>query len=257
MAKPPTIASLVRTATHSEEQYIINTTEIFAEHDSDRIIEYFGRLSLPRTWAEEKPGAFGEESIASARSLQLEHAEMAGVTKYLERNQRKIKWHVTHPAMEGAESVALIFAAQADFAVLRIQRVLHLLPQIEVLSPQDWGIARELLNRAFRDYRQTLGLVTGRWMEALMETAEDHDAFVAAMSPFPSLIREKTALLESQREAIEKVRVELAVQPPGYPVVKPPRYFGGDLLDNNSWKHFWGEVGNMGDGLRQQVGLGI
>ena len=257
MAKPPTIASLVRTATTSQEQYIITTTEMFAEHDSERIIEYFGRLSLPRTWGEEKPGEFGEEAILSARSVHTELAEMAGVTKYLERNQRKIKWHVTHPGIDGAESVALIFAAQADFAMLRIRRILHLISNIDVLTPEDWGVARELLNRAFRDYRQTLELVTGRWMEALMETAEDHDTFVAAMSPFPSLIREKTAALEAQREDIEKVRESLSVQPPGYPMVKPPRYFGGDLLDNSSWKHFWGEVGKMGDGLRQQVGLGI
>lgn len=257
MAKPPTIASLVRTATTSQEQYIINTTEMFAEHDSDRIIEYFGRLSLPRTWAEEKPAEFGEEAVLSARSVHIELAEMAGVTKYLERNQRKIKWHVTHPGIDGASSVALIFAAQADFAMLRIRRVLHLISNIDVLTPEDWGVARELLNRAFRDYRQTLGLVTGRWMEALMETAETHEAFVEAMAPFPALIREKTAALEAQREDIEKVREALSVQPPGYPLVKPPRYFGGDLLDNSSWGHFWGEVGKMGDGLRQQVGLGI
>ena len=220
MAKPPTIASLVRTATTSQEQYIINTTEMFAEHDSERIIEYFGRLSLPRTWAEEKAGEFGEEAILSARSVHIELAEMAGVTKYLERNQRKIKWHVTHPGIDGASSVALIFAAQADFAMLRIRRVLHLISNIDVLTPEDWGVARELLNRAFRDYRQTLGLVTGRWMEALMETAESHEAFVEAMAPFPSLIREKTAALEAHRDDIEKVRVSLSVQPPGYPMVK-------------------------------------
>ena len=45
----------------------------------------------------------------------------------------------------------------------------------------------------------------------------------------------------------------LAVQPDGYPLVKPPRYFGGDLLDQGSWKHYWGDVGTLADNLRQHV----
>ncbi|MED5371003.1 MAG: hypothetical protein VX899_08330 [Myxococcota bacterium] len=257
MAKPPTIASLVRIATHSEEDYVANTTAIFAEQDSDRIMEYFGRLSLPRTWAEEKPGAFGDEAIQSARSIDFEHAEMAGVTKYLERNQRKVKWHISHPGTDGVESVMLIFAAQADFAKLRMQRILWLLGQQEVLSPEEWGKTRELLNRGFRDYRNILQLVTGRWMEAVSEAAESPEAFITAMQPFPKLIREKTVMLEEMRDEIEKVRVELAVQPDGYPVVKPPRYFGGDLLDNASWNHFWGQVSTLGDGMRAQIGLTV
>ena len=61
--------------------------------------------------------------------------------------------------------------------------------------------------------------------------------------------------LASLRDEVEVARLDLAVQPEGYPMVRPPRYFGGDLMETMSWKHFWGEVGTLQDNMRQHVDL--
>ena len=91
----------------------------------------------------------------------------------------------------------------------------------------------------------------------MIKTADDRQEALSALDGYPQMIREATNLLSGLREEVEAVRITLSVQPLGYDVISPPRYFSGDLLETGSWKHFWGEVGNMSDHLRQQVGLGI
>ena len=261
--KPPTIASLVRTATKSQKLYVENTCYILIEDDKERIIEYFTRLSLPRAWDPEQAedtAEWSQEAIDNVKDFAFELELMAGMTKYLERNLRKIKWHISHPgepdAAASAGAVALIFDMQGDFAAFRIRRLMQLMKNTETLSAQDWGTARELLNRAYRDYRSSVSLVVTRYLEALLGASEAEDA-IAALQGYPQLMRKHTEILEGLRSEVEEIRQTLAVQPDGYPLVSPPRYFGGDLLDSTSWKHFWGDVGTMSDSLRQHVGLGI
>lgn len=258
--KPPTIASLVRLATKSQKLYVDNTCYILLEDDKERIVEYFTRLSLPREWTDEDLSDWTPEAIDSVQSFAVELHLMEGMTKYLERNLRKIKWHITHAAepdaAASAAAVYLIFNAQGDFAAFRIRRLIALMKRGETMTPTDWGTARELLNRAYRDYRSSVHLITTRYLEALLGASEAEDA-IAALQGYPQLMRKHTEILEGLRSEVEEVRQTLAVQPDGYPLVSPPRYFGGDLLDSASWKHFWGDVGTMNDTLRQHVGLGI
>ena len=259
--KPPTIASLVRLAAKSQKIYIENTVGIFVEDDSDRIVEYFGRLSLPRAWEDEEViTEWPAEGVDTATAISREHELMAGITKYIERNVRKIKWHISHPGEGGAaasaNAVALVFEAQAEFAKLRLRRCIKLLAEAEILSAQEWGQARELMNRAFRDYRTTVQLIANKYLEQLFSVCERDEA-LEALAGYPAMIRKHTEELDALRDQIEEVRLAASVQPEGYPVVAPPRYFGGDLLDTASWKYFWGEVGNLSDNIRQQVGLGI
>ena len=259
--KPPTIASLVRTACQSHKMYVDNTSYILIEGDPDRIIEYFTRLSLPRSWDNEERGewaaeAFGPEGHTLADELHL----FTGMIKYIDRNARKIKWHISHPgepdAQASADAVRLVFSAQAEFCAFRIRRVLKILEGHKTLTAKEWGQTRELLNRCYRDYRLGVQLVTTRYLEELMGASDPEDA-IKALSPYPEVFKENTAILDGLRDEIEEMRQTLAVQPEGYPIVRPPRYFGGDLLDSPSWKHFWGEVGTLSDTMRQHVGLGI
>ncbi|MCP4807571.1 MAG: hypothetical protein GY913_28675 [Proteobacteria bacterium] len=259
--KPPTIASLVRIACQSHKMYVENTCYILMEGEPERIIEYFTRLSLPRAWAEEDRGewhvdAFGPEGHTLADELHL----MEGMVKYIDRNARKIKWHISHPgepdAQASGDAVALVFAAQGEYAAFRIRRVLKILDTHKTLTAKEWGQTRELLNRAYRDYRLAVQLVTTRYLEELLGAADPEDA-MKALQGYPAIFKEHTAILDGLRDEIEVMRQTLAVQPEGYPIVRPPRYFGGDLLDTPSWKHFWGEVGTLSDNMRQHVGLGI
>lgn len=257
MSKPPTVASLVRTAAKSEKLYVDNVSYILIEDDKERIVEFFTRLSLPKTWEEDESGDFTAEAISSAKDLPYEASLMEGQTKYIERNIRKLKWHISHAEPDNAASVALLFKAQWSFAELRIRRVITLLQREECHGAIEWGNARELLNRAYRDYRQTVDLVTGPWLEAIIKMSDDRDVALASLEGFPQMIRDCTNSLSALRDEVEEVRVGLSVQPMGYDVISPPRYFSGDLLESGAWKHFWGDVGNMSDHLRQQVGLGI
>jgi hypothetical protein len=257
MSKPPTIASLVRTATKSQKMYVDNVSYILIEDDKDRIVEFFTRLSLPKVWEEEETAEFTSEAITCIHDFRFELDIMAGQTKYIERNIRKLKWHITHAEPENAGSVALLFRAQAKFADFRIKRIIHLLEAQECHGAIDWGTARELLNRAYRDYRQTVELVTGAWLEAVLKMSDDRDAALKELDGFPQMMREATENLDGLRDRVEGVRAGLSVQPLGYDVISPPRYFSGDVLETDAWKHFWGDVGSMSDHLRQQVGLGI
>jgi hypothetical protein len=256
MSKPPTIASLVRTATHSEKQYVENTTAMFLAADHERTKEYFSRLSMPRVWAVEEPAEFPPEALETIYDFAVEYDLMAGQTKFIERNIRKIKWHISHPSLEGSDSIALIFGIQANYACMRIRRVVELLKASETLTAQEWGTARELLNRCYRDYRQTVELISNRWLEVLLESVP-RDQALASLEGYPQMIRKASAELEGLRDVVEAVRLQGGVKPEGYPLVKPPRYFGGDLLDPDSWKHFWSEVATSTEALKQQVGLGI
>ncbi|MCB9742948.1 MAG: hypothetical protein H6741_05555 [Alphaproteobacteria bacterium] len=252
-SKPPTIASLVRLSAKSEADfYGILSDVLVNEEDQERVVEYLTRLNLPKTMEPSDDIQVADEVTSTVTNFDDELALANGFEKFTARHLRKLKWHVSHPSIEGVTPVTLLYRSTAIMAYLRIARVVSLLGSKDVLSTHEWGTARELLNRAYRDYRMATNVLTVSWLEALMESGEAEE-IRQALDHLPSVVYAQIRKLERLREEVEAARVELTVQPPGYPPVKPPRYFGGDLLDTSSWKHFWGEVNNLADGLQQQV----
>ncbi|MCB9760086.1 MAG: hypothetical protein H6739_09655 [Alphaproteobacteria bacterium] len=251
--KPPTIASLVRLSAKTEQDFndILSRT-LLEEDDTERVVEYLTRLNLPKTMALSEGATLSEEALNKVTDFDQEAVLSKGFIKFTERHIRKLKWHVSHPSLESVVPVALLFRAISTVAHLRIGRVVALLKSRDVLSAHDWGMTRELLNRAYRDFRHATGIVTGAWYEALVEAIPVEEVRTA-LDALPGQVYEQIRLLERLRAEIEAARLTLAVKPDGYPEVRPPRYFGGDLLEDVSWKHFWGEVANMADGLQQQV----
>ena len=97
-------------------------------------------------------------------------------------------------------------------------------------------------------------LATENWVESLLENC-DQENVRASLAVLPDHINTYADRLSALRDEVDARRSDLAVQPEGYPLVRPPRYFGGDLLDQTSWKHYWGDVGTLADNLRQHVSL--
>ena len=59
--------------------------------------------------------------------------------------------------------------------------------------------------------------------------------------------------LEEHRHRFEERRLELTVLPPGFDPVKPPNYFGGDLLARGPWKQFWVMIENKSHHFREAL----
>lgn len=241
-----------RQSVRSQQEFMDLVAQVIAdERDADRVADQLTRLGVPRTLDTEE-AAWGEAAIVSATDFDSEHALAAGFVKFADRHVRKLKWHLSHAALDGVEAVSVLYRVLGDISQLRIARVVHLLTSKQVLTPHEWGLARELLNRTYRDFRQATALVATSWPEALIE-ATDREAARRALEHLPGLVRQQSVKLSALRERIEAARNALAVKPDGYPIVRPPRYFGGDLLDAVSWKHFWGEVHILADSLHQHV----
>jgi hypothetical protein len=68
------------------------------------------------------------------------------------------------------------------------------------------------------------------------------EQFAELLGSFHEYLDDSIGKLEDARTRIEDRRLELAVLPEGYPAVKPPVYFGGDLLARGPWKLFWSQV---------------
>ena len=71
---------------------------------------------------------------------------------------------------------------------------------------------------------------------------------------FYAFIDAHVRLLAEYREKIEERRMQLSVLPEGFPPVKPPNYFGGDLLGKGPWKQFWAVVDQRAHHFREAVG---
>lgn len=254
-AKPPSLASLVRIAGAGEEAFIQGTLAIIDEADNERTVEYLTRLNLPRDFALHPDGI---PSLAGLPMTVLDFEDEIvvtdGIEKFIERHIRKLKWLVNHPDLEAIGAGVGLYRAMSIIAELRVRRVLALLEQHEVLNPREWGTARELLNRAYRDFRRASSLLTHEFFESMSSSCERDDVR-RIMEPLPKVMNDHGIKLAALREDIETARMALAVQPEGYPLVRPPRYFGGDLLEAMSWKHFWGEVSTLQDSMRQHVDL--
>ena len=60
--------------------------------------------------------------------------------------------------------------------------------------------------------------------------------------------------LEEARERVEERRSELTVLPEGHPPVKPPLYFGGDVLGRGPWTQYWKALNSKAHHFRESVG---
>jgi len=258
MTKVATIASLVRTAAKQESDFVATIIGVFEEEDVDRIWEFFDRLNIPRSQGAESGLLDPLPSLitdATTRiwDFQAEHKISKGVQRYLDRHERKIKWHATHPSIEGTENVLLLFRAAMSVTELRLKRLKLLLDSKDEITAHEWWIARELMNRGYLSFRNFLNLAAGPWVDAI-QVAVDRDELAEKLGNFYELVDAQVRLLEDMRGLIEDRRMELTVLPDGYPPVNPPRYFGGDLMGRGPWKQFWANLNSKAHYFRESIG---
>jgi hypothetical protein len=253
-AKRPSIASLVRDAGASEAGFVTALGVILAEKDTDRFVEFTTRLNQPLRMEDSEEEAAGIDTLEiDVSDFETEAVYAAALNKFNARHMRKIKWHISHPDIDTVGPGIRIYRCIARIAELRLRRMIALLNSKEVLNPSEWGLARELMNCAYREFRDSTELVTQTWLESLFENFEQ-DEVRTRFAELPNVVDSWADRLSSLRDEVEARRGSMAVQPPEpYPTVRPPRYFGGDLMAQSAWKHYWGEVGTLADSLRQHV----
>jgi len=252
-----TITSLIRAATKTEPDFYRVTNDMLAAGDTARLAEYFDKMNIPRSAGGVEDFNLSEHpiegSINAVENFAAEIAVSQGIQKFIERHLRKLKWHWTHPSMVGISNATRLYRAMSTATTIRIERVLALLGTKDSLTVGEWGSARELLNRAYRDHRVATEIMTSRWPDALLVT-EDRETVLESLKSLPTEVSDSLETIQTLREGVEARRVQMEVLPEGYPPVRPPRYFGGDLLDGSSWRHFWGELGGMSDHIRNTLG---
>jgi hypothetical protein len=258
MSKQASIPSLVRAAARSENEFVSTVEDVFVEAEVERIWEFFDRLNIPRSTM-----AGDTDLQAPLRNLQTEHSMRvwtfedertisSGIQRFLDRHERKIKWHAGHPSAEGIEKVLLDLRHGMATTNLRLLRLQVLLRTKDELTPQEWQICRELMNRTFLSFRNYLNHAAGDWIDA-MQNAVSREDLSTALGSFYELIDNEIRLLEEFRHKIEERRLELTVLPEGYPPVRPPNYFGGDLMGRGPWKQFWAVVNSRAHHFRESV----
>lgn len=258
MSKTATIASMVRTASKSEAEFVETVQAVFEEPDAERAAEFFDRMNIPRsTGAEDSllseiPTLSGT-AVSSVTDFESEFILSGGIQRFLDRHERKIKWHATHPSLDGSKNVLLLFRAAIMCTNLRLARLRLLLDSKDELSPREWRVARELMNRSYLSFRNFLRVTGGPWMEAMQQSFQAEE-LNEAVGNFYELVDRAVRTLEDHKEAIEERRLQLTVIPPeGLPPVKPPGYFSGDLLGRGPWKQFWATVNNKAHTFRESI----
>jgi len=255
MSKSVTISSLVRQAAKSEAEFVTTVQQVFAEEPTDRIAEFFDRLNIPRSVegedltssipmldaAANKVSGFADEQLISI-----------GMQKYMDRHLKKLKWHAQRPSTEGTSNVLLIMREGMIVTDLRLARLQHLLRSKDELTPEEWSIARELMNRAYLAFRDFLRNFGGSWIDAVSSTIERAE-LEALLGNFYEVIDHQVRKLEDHREKIEARRTELTVIPRGFDPVKPPFYFGGDLMGRGPWKQFWSVIEDRAHHFREAL----
>lgn len=255
MSRIATIASLVRNASRSEQDFYDCIAQVCAEETPERIAEFFDKLNIPRSVAGEdhtSPLPSVEQLTHTPFSFEEEQEISNGVQKFLDRHEKKLKWHATRPSMEGAPNVVLLFRTGIIATEVRLRRLHALLRTKDELSPNEWAVARELMNRSYLSFRNYLNHVAGAWVDAMLG-AVDREEFMSFLGNFYEVIDEEVRRLEEHRSRIEARRAELTVLPEGYDPVKPPIYFGGDLLGRGPWKQFWVVIENRSHHFREAV----
>jgi hypothetical protein len=133
---------------------------------------------------------------------------------------------------------------------LRLARLRALLRSRDELTPDEWSIARELMNRSYLSFRNFLAIVAGEWVDAMLNVVT-RDELAEKLGNFYELVDNEIRILEEFRGELEERRQDLTVTPEGYPPVKPPNYFGGDLLGRGPWKQFWANINTRAHHFRE------
>lgn len=258
MSKVATIASLVRAAAKEESEFVSTILGVFDEDDPDRIAEFFDRLNIPRSQGAEGGLVDPLPEVETAATNRIwgfmEEANISrGIQRFLDRHERKIKWHSTHPSLEGTENVLLLFRAATMVTNLRLRRLRKLLDSRDELTPAEWAVARELVNRTFLSFRNFLNITAADWLDAV-QSSVPRDELAEKLGNFYEIVDKEIRWLEEQRNAIEERRLELTVVPDGFPPVKPPNYFGGDLLGRGPWKQYWVALNGRAHHFRESIG---
>jgi len=252
MAKPPSIASLVRAAALSEASFVATMTNVLDTEEPERVIEIFGRVNVPKVYGEIVAGPDIHDVEVKVGDFELEAVLADGFNTYTDRHMRKLKWHTTHVSEESVVAVSNVYGAATIIAALRVRRVVALLGTKDSLSAEEWGLTRELINRSFRDFRELTKTLVNRWMPAAVEVI-NATVLSEGISHLPGVIRKRTQRFGRLREEIEARRSGIEVVPDGYPAVRPPRYFGGDLMEDGAWKIYWDDLGALADSLEQSL----
>jgi len=251
-----TIASLVRTAARGESDFVSVAQSLLDEGDPQRLAEFFDKMNTPRSVGgegllESVPGLTVPGGTVT--DFEAERAVADGIQKYLDRHERKIKWHATHPSIEGTQNVLLVMRASMYITQLRLDRLVALLSAKDDLTPVEWAYAREMMNRAFLSFRNYLNLFAGAWVDSMLANTP-REEFLAAIGNFYEHVDHRVRALEEYRQRLETRRFELAVTSEGFPPVKPPNYFGGDLLKEGPWNQYWSVVDSRTHHFREVIG---
>lgn len=255
MSKQVTISSLVRQAAKSEGEFVNTIKNVFEGEPPDRVAEFFDRLNVPRSVEGDNlhdPLAGLGECDERVFTYDEEQAIGAGMQKYIDRHLKKLKWHAQRPSIEGGRNVLLIVREGLMVTDLRLRRLTKLMASKDELTPEEWAIARELMNRGYLSFRHMLAMLGGPWVDAVTTSCEREEV-EELLGSFYELIDLTIRQLEEHREKIEARRSELTVLPPGFDPVKPPIYFGGDLMGRGPWKQFWNAVEDRAHHFREAL----
>ena len=74
-----------------------------------------------------------------------------------------------------------------------------------------------------------------------------------ALEPGLDLAALTARSLETVRGLAEERRVELTVLPEGFPPVRPPIYFGGDLMGRGPWRQYWSTIESRAHHVRESL----
>jgi hypothetical protein len=255
--KVVTIASLVRAAARSEAEFVQTVESVFEDEDIERTAEFFDKLNVPRSVGAEGglqdaiPVIGGNSGVVTDYLAEEKIGE--GIRKYLDRHERKIKWHAKHPALdEGLQNVLLVFREAMIVTNMRLNRLNNLMNTKDELTPVEWGIARRLMRSSYMSFRNFLSLVSRDWIDA-MQTAVPRDELADQLGNFYELVDGEIRKLEEYHDLIEERRQDLSVVPDGHKPVKPPVYFGPDIFARGPWKQLWNDIDTMAHHFRESV----
>lgn len=255
MSKSVTISSLVRNAARSEADFVATVGEVFESEPVDRIADFFDRLNIPRSVEGVELGGPLPTYVGKALevgSFADEQLIANGMQKFLDRHLKKVKWHAQRPTIEGGRNAMLLMRLAMGLTELRLERLHALLRSKTELDPAEWAIARELMNKTYLGYRHFLLVFAGQWVDATVVQLP-RDEVETLLGDFYELVDGLVRKLEQHREKLESQRLTLTVLPLGFDPVKPPIYFGGDLLGRGPWKQFWSAIEDRAHHFREAL----
>jgi hypothetical protein len=256
MSKTATVASQVRIAARTEAEFYTTVQEVLDDNDPDRIVEFFDRMNIPRSIpCENVAGPLEPFKVnpSHLHDFETERRISDGVQKFMDRHERKLKWHATHPSLEGGSNVALLVRTSLAITEMRLQRLDLLLRSKDDLTAVEWSIARELMRHGFLSIRNHINVLAGAWVDAVI-TAVPRVTLIEQLGSFYEVVDRWIRRLDEMRDRLEERRMMLTVVPAGHPPVRPPNYFGGDVLGRGPWKQYWDNLENRAHHFREALG---